>query len=319
MTKHNRQPHPAVLKSMISNTVIAKLPQNHRLSDIYDYLKSDDPFPQSLNPENNDRVGNMAGCIYAESEWLKYRQIYKCRKDIMLDLLDSDDMNFAFETLNFPFPAMYFDISSLELDVTIDIPGKFKGVFVAITPDDDENHSIAISFLHEGTYRNYSGLLIDYKKQRTVAEILNGIMTETAKFGDYVRKQMDALENATKIAFMLMAYVSSHEPDVTERKTQIIFAPSGRNKSIPVQTKTWVIGEHYMVEKSRQEPPDVRIKYDPADTNHGTVRPHIRRGHWHTYCVGKGRTKRVVKWLAPIHIGNPDDTPITIREKHRKD
>lgn len=316
MAKHNKMPHPAVQKAMISNAVVASLPRDHTWSDIYDYLKTNNPFPNTLDADNNDRVANMSGCIYAESEWMKYRQIYKCRKDIMLDLLDSDDMDFNIDTLNIPFPAMYFDISALELDIAIDMPGKFKGVFIAITPDDDENHSMAISFLHESTYRNYSGLLVDYKEQRTVADILNRVIDETTKFGDFAIKQMDALIKATKLAFMLMSYVSSHEPDVTERKTQVVLAPAGRNKSIPIQTKTWVVGEHYMVEKARQTPPDIRIKYDPADTNHGIMRPHIRRGHWHTYCVGKGRTKRIVKWLAPIFVGNPDETPVTIREKN---
>lgn len=30
-------------------------------------------------------------------------------------------------------------------------------------------------------------------------------------------------------------------------------------------------------------------------TIHGTVRPHIRRAHWHTFLMGAGREKRILK------------------------
>lgn len=45
----------------------------------------------------------------------------------------------------------------------------------------------------------------------------------------------------------------------------------------------------------------------PADdttpgTGRRSMRPHVRRAHFHTFRVGPGRTESVVKWLAPIPI-----------------
>ena len=37
-------------------------------------------------------------------------------------------------------------------------------------------------------------------------------------------------------------------------------------------------------------------------TIHGTVRPHIRRAHWHTFLMGAGREKRILKWLPPTFV-----------------
>lgn len=34
----------------------------------------------------------------------------------------------------------------------------------------------------------------------------------------------------------------------------------------------------------------------------GTVRPHIRRAHWHTFLMGAGRGKRTLKWLPPTFV-----------------
>lgn len=39
-----------------------------------------------------------------------------------------------------------------------------------------------------------------------------------------------------------------------------------------------------------------------------SVRPHVRRAHFHTYKIGPGRTQSIVKWLPPIPI-NADGTP----------
>lgn len=33
-----------------------------------------------------------------------------------------------------------------------------------------------------------------------------------------------------------------------------------------------------------------------------TVRPHVRRAHWHHYWVGKGRTTLEVRWIEPVLV-----------------
>ena len=38
----------------------------------------------------------------------------------------------------------------------------------------------------------------------------------------------------------------------------------------------------------------------------GTVRPHIRRAHWHTFLTGKGRVESEIKWIPPIFVKSAD-------------
>lgn len=38
----------------------------------------------------------------------------------------------------------------------------------------------------------------------------------------------------------------------------------------------------------------------------GTVAPHVRRAHFHTYRVGPGRVDKKLEWLAPIPVNMPD-------------
>ena len=33
-----------------------------------------------------------------------------------------------------------------------------------------------------------------------------------------------------------------------------------------------------------------------------TVRPHVRRTHWHHYWVGEGRTRLEVRWIEPTFV-----------------
>ncbi|BCO09295.1 hypothetical protein GF1_16710 [Desulfolithobacter dissulfuricans] len=49
-------------------------------------------------------------------------------------------------------------------------------------------------------------------------------------------------------------------------------------------------------------------KSNSAGTGSGAKkRPHVRRAHWHTYLVGKGRVNRVLKWIPPVPVGVSDD------------
>lgn len=53
----------------------------------------------------------------------------------------------------------------------------------------------------------------------------------------------------------------------------------------------------------------LRRGYESANEEGGThtgPRAHMRRAHWHTYRVGPGREKRVVKWLPTIQVNVED-------------
>jgi len=45
-------------------------------------------------------------------------------------------------------------------------------------------------------------------------------------------------------------------------------------------------------------------------------RAHIRRAHWHTFRIGKGREKLKINWLPPIpvNVESPDDLPAVIKK-----
>lgn len=46
------------------------------------------------------------------------------------------------------------------------------------------------------------------------------------------------------------------------------------------------------------------IEHKTVDIAGTKKSPHIRSAHWHTYLVGKGRTKRELRWISATKVGN---------------
>jgi hypothetical protein len=66
------------------------------------------------------------------------------------------------------------------------------------------------------------------------------------------------------------------------------------------QSRTWDVGVRIgaALRLAREEP----RSGEPGGGSHAGPRPHLRRAHWHTYRVGKGRTEAVLRWLPPIPV-----------------
>jgi len=54
---------------------------------------------------------------------------------------------------------------------------------------------------------------------------------------------------------------------------------------------------------------ELRAARDAQGSGEGTVRPHVRRAHWHSYWRGERRSERVLRWLSPILVGGGPERP----------
>lgn len=107
--------------------------------------------------------------------------------------------------------------------------------------------------------------------------------------------------------FSKLAYLMTKTPDVNRcmsvsvpevvrrrRKPSTIFAPE--------KPRMMELGEHFG-NAVRQYKEAVASS---SSAFRGTVRPHIRRAHWHTFLIGKGREGAEVKWFPPIFVKSAD-------------
>ncbi|MGD6750399.1 hypothetical protein [Streptomyces sp. BH105] len=137
---------------------------------------------------------------------------------------------------------------------------------------------------------------------------VSDLVAETVKGVD--RETVDAADDrhfTTRLATLIVTsllYVCSDKPEIDVQKTPGRRPSKGRKKAadrpVTIARVGWRLGKAISEFYERIE----RLKdlggVGPA------LRPHIRRGHPHTYRVGVGRWDRIVKWLAPMLV-NADD------------
>lgn len=66
-----------------------------------------------------------------------------------------------------------------------------------------------------------------------------------------------------------------------------------------------------------------RLQEAKAGTGGVSVTPHLRKAHWHTYRIGKGRQHTTLKWLHPILVGEgsgaSESTNVYVKKAMPKD
>lgn len=100
------------------------------------------------------------------------------------------------------------------------------------------------------------------------------------------------------------AYLLTETPDVCSCFSQSPPCPVRRRKRpaflfAPERPRKILLGHDFgeMIRKHK----------NTTHPEHGTVRPHIRRAHWHTYLSGPGREIRTLKWQPPIFVRSADN------------
>jgi len=141
-------------------------------------------------------------------------------------------------------------------------------------------------------------------------------------YGEAVKYDTDGLldtsyiEPLTKVVTQIMSLIIY----ICTQASEIDGTPSnptpkkvrGQWRLFPAEkAKTWNVGVRMGAA--------LRRAYHASETGQGhggTVRPHIRRAHWHSYWVGSGDDKKInVKWLPPIAVNLDDDAlPAVVRK-----
>lgn len=127
------------------------------------------------------------------------------------------------------------------------------------------------------------------------------IIETTEKEGHQLGFELYKHELFSKIAYLLTetpdveSCMSESAPSIVRRrkKPDTIFAPE--------KPKFMMLGKEFG-DAIRQ----YKVYLSSSSEPRGTVKPHIRRAHWHTYLSGKGREKRILKWVLPILVKSAD-------------
>lgn len=248
----------------------------------------------------------IAPILLTINNFLKFKQAYRITNNFAKVLFESEGMDFSIGDIKMPFPTIYLDFG--DVDESALVP---KGAFCTITEIPffkGTGHlcSILLLFQKENGDIDFDGAVFDYSgPSHSVEEKLQQYVPEKDK-AEYCRHVLQ-----------FAAYLSSYKPDVEENPEQKRFYKKSDSPKLS-SIKKWDVGRNWdeievrykaMRAASRKAGPAQDSEDGPGRT-HASPRPHIRRGHWHTYKVGPGRTEKRLKWLPPVMVGKGEITTV---------
>lgn len=227
---------------------------------------------------------------------METKQVYRFSSEIIDELSCASKMNFRLRDLHLPFFSLYLDVSAGK----IMIDGKhLEGAYIRVClPPETSIIVDGVLYCPDGGCRIFK-YAASYAEDRPVQEIVDEVT------GDY---EGDAASAA--LIFQLLSYISSDEPDL-KCKGRIRYLVEGRyRKPMPAAHTEWDVGCRYIKEQSIQRDlPNIAEKIAPIGT-HASPRAHIRRGHWHIYHYGPGKSLTKVRWVSEMMIGNGNPTEV---------
>ena len=108
------------------------------------------------------------------------------------------------------------------------------------------------------------------------------------------------IKKAVRIAFNLMLYLNSDGAE--EVKDDILYARAAKVDRRYQEARHLSVSKQRKIVTKLSKKKQCRVRYiaPTIETSMtGTIARHWVRGHWHTYLVGKGRSKRLLKWVMP--------------------
>lgn len=251
--------------------------------------------------------------------WNTHKQAYCFDPEFTEELLKTTAVQIPLDVLkHLPFRCYYLDMENLSgfaptvglfLYVGFD-PAKENlpnlGVLEVIppAPGDDQNQLRPILF--SGSDLKREGLL---KKNEQGQWVLSF-------------QQTNGTDHDQKLLLFLlqgMLYLSSLKPDIQESpKRKVVNTGNRKQRTSQKPLQLDEVGVRYgaVIRKRKKEVQTVYIhEGEPAPKQKRTITSHVRSAHWHHYWTGKGRTKRIVKWIPPVFVsGGGKELPVTIHK-----
>lgn len=191
-------------------------------------------------------------------------------------------------------------------------PFEVVGFWFNYEPQIEEDSPDAVCFsmlLKDGALQTLKLPLVDQDLNKCIESLIEGkktaFMQDTT---DEENLRADTKQRALRIIQIMLSrvlYLCSREPDISgvvkkpaKHRRKPLFLGAKRDNFITV-------GERFggAVREWRAQERDDSEEVEASEPTGATVAPHIRRGHWHLYWVGKGRQTPEIKWIAPMAVG----------------
>lgn len=266
-----------------------------------------------------DTSVDLAYAGWMLARWKSYQQVYDVDPALAMALGEQAkgaDESYKLPAellLNLPYPALCFKTIPIKYEKSKEEEGFYYTgwMLVSIDDSDENNKSLVVCFERtEGNGRDDPLFRLPIVKDGTIGDSLKELIQDIEKTGIVAEKEIAKAEMQMALfAAQIILYIQSSGADVrrvprgTKNKRK-----SSKEKPIKQVNVGYNIGR--TLRKSR-----AIYEYDRKESTGKHTRPHVRRGHFHSYWVGhKDSSDRrlVVKWIAPIFVGGKDQDDVTV-------
>lgn len=230
---------------------------------------------------------------FVMDKWSKCKQVYCYDPEMELTLADTEEIQFdpaVFDRM--PFKTIYIEFSPEGI-----FTSHYHGVFVHIARIVDGCHIFVIRMKHNLAY--HTGDMICHDEFE-IGNIIINRNTDCIAEGEIVE---DWAEFCMFVINALL-YLCAVNNEITENPdTAKTYRPSVNVRNKYSEIRKWDVGVRYG-NAVRQKKSKVSMKATNVSRTGYSLKPHMRRAHWHHYRVGKGRKDIILKWVEPIFVGS---------------
>ena len=223
--------------------------------------------------------------------WTWHKQVITINRDLFDSLQNTDFEAIPIEFLNLPYPS--FNLIVTEKNQTI------ASLFFAEHFNETKDFSILyLSDDNRGMFNLYNFS----KKGNSVKEAYENYLDLLREYSKFLgRDDADFIWQQNK------RFVSPWLPvllflNTNEAKKDLITCNFSKSTKTPKNPSIHRFNYFF----NHNTNTDFTDQRDGKSTKKST---HLRRGHFHSFLIGKGRSQKLIKWIPPI-IVNKDGTPI---------
>lgn len=273
------------------------------------------------NPEQIELVDiQKAHQILIAHQWSKFKQIFLFDEYLTKELIQtplSNQLPVDFLENQLPFPCFYLATPGIIKELEI------LGFFVFLNRDyqdsfyelriivDNYNKNIFVPLALPLIHDLEKALEITYENTFNYQKQLGKNIINVNQFDDVYRQALTIVMNH-------IYYLSADNKDIEiKQKRTVKKGKSNQSKSpkYPQVNQVGVnISKYFLTQYTSSNIDSNSSSSSLQNKRH--VAPHLRRAHWHTYQIGKGGQKRIIKWINPVLVNSDkiDNLPVSIKK-----
>lgn len=266
-----------------------------------------------------------AQAVAALAPWRQSKEVYVLDPDMQGLLFEQEDLDLSVETLlRLPYPGFYIEFAADNSYIS----KTFHGVFIHLEYDvDNGDRELRLLYLPRAgipfgiPVHLDAGTIADsvretyrqaHKAVEEDPELRRALLTDEAC--------MDQQADIYRQTVQVVLYLCAQNAEISQNSEQAFYTKRTPTiKDRYAEIRKWDVGMR-IGKAIRAYRGESVAKSKPEGGHHASPRPHMRRGHWHSFWSGPkadpDQRKLELMWVAPTIVGANQEVepPVTLHK-----